>query len=89
MNNLKNKPVSIGEAAKLTGVSLKQIRFWDEKGYIPSPERVKSGARSFRYFNERDLEILARIKSYLDAGYTIQAAASKTKEEFNYSGDKK
>ena len=84
MNNLNNKPVSIGEAAKLTGVSLKQIRFWDEKGYIPSPERIVSGARAFRYFHQRDLEILARIKSHLDAGYTIKGAASLAQKEFNY-----
>lgn len=59
-----NKTVSIGEAAGITGVSVKQIRHWHDRGYIPVPERVVCGERSYRQFSEDDLKIIARIKSY-------------------------
>ncbi len=44
----KNKIYSIGEASRLTGVTIKQIRNWEEKGYIPAPMRVICGERAYR-----------------------------------------
>jgi DNA-binding transcriptional MerR regulator len=84
MKNSNNKPVSIGEAARATKVSVKQIRHWHEQGYIPAPERVVCGERSYRYFNDNDLRIISRIKAYLDQGFTLLSAARKTQQEFNY-----
>jgi len=83
MKNLDNKTVSIGEAARLTGASIKQLRHWHLRGYIPAPERVVCGVRSYRYFNDNDLKIISRIKAYLDQGYTVKTAAEKTKNDFN------
>ncbi len=34
---------SIGDTANMTGLTQKQIRNWEEKGYIPEAERVVSG----------------------------------------------
>jgi DNA-binding transcriptional MerR regulator len=85
MNNLKNKPVyAIGEAARITGVTVKQLRHWQERKYIPEPGRVVSGERSYRKYHSGDLQIISRIKAYLDEGYSLQASAQKTKDEFNY-----
>jgi len=83
MTNLNNKPVSIGEAARATGASVKPIRHWPEQGYIPAPERVVCGERSYRYFNDNDLKIISGVKAYLDQGYTVKTAAEKTKNYFN------
>lgn len=83
MNLHSEKSVSIGEAAKLTGATIKQIRHWHEQGYIPAPERIICGERSYRKFNGNDLKIISRIKSYLDEGFTVKAAAEKTKNDFN------
>ena len=85
MNTSNNKPVfSIGEAARISGVSVKQLRHWQNRGYIPEPTRVVCGERSYRNYNSSDLKIISRIKSYLDEGFTLQFAARKTKDEFNF-----
>jgi DNA-binding transcriptional MerR regulator len=73
--------ISIGEAARLTGVSVKRIRSWEERGYIPSQLRIDCGQRSFRQYKEADLEIISSIKSYLDDGFTLPAAANKAADE--------
>jgi DNA-binding transcriptional MerR regulator len=85
MKNQNHKPVyAIGEAARITGATVKQLRHWHDRGYIPEPDRVVCGERSYRQFHSDDLEIISRIKEYLDQGFTIQAAAQKTKDEFKY-----
>jgi DNA-binding transcriptional MerR regulator len=85
MNNLKNKPVyAIGEAARITDVTVKQIRNWSSCGYIPEPSRVVCGERSYRQFHSNDLQIISKIKAYLDEGYSLQAASQKTRDEFQY-----
>jgi len=78
---VKYQTVSIGEASRLTGASIKQIRFWSDKGMIPEPERVVCGERSYRQFSEADLENIKSVKSFLDEGYTLQASARKANEE--------
>ena len=76
---VKYDTVSIGEAARLTGASIKQIRSWSDKGYLPELERVICGERSYRHFREADLEIIKAIKGYLVEGFTLKAAALKIK----------
>ena len=80
------KNISIGAAAKICNVSVKQIRHWSEKGYIPEPERVVCGMRSYRYFGTEDLEIIKGIKSYLDEGYRLPVAAQKAAENISKRG---
>ena len=85
MKNQNHKPVyAIGEAARITGVTVKQLRHWQTKKYIPEPSRVVCGHRSYRQYHSNDLQIISRIKAYLDEGYSLQAAAQKTQQEFNY-----
>ena len=71
------KKYSIGEAARLCSVTAKQIRHWEEKHYLPELTRVVCGERAYRYFGEADLEIIRRIKHYLDLGFTLPTAAEK------------
>ena len=68
---------SIGDAAEICGVSAKQLRQWEEKGFIPAAERVRCGDRSYRYYDYRLIDIIRRIKAYLDQGYTLKTAAQK------------
>lgn len=79
MKSPGERTVSIGEAARLTGVSIKQIRHWHAKGYIPAPERVICGERSYRWFDRDALKVISQMRSYLDEGFTVQAAAKKIK----------
>jgi DNA-binding transcriptional MerR regulator len=80
MNNLKRKTYSIGEAARICGVTEKQIRHWEEKGHMPSPQRVICGKRSYRQFGEAELKQIRKIKKYLDEGFTLASAAKKASE---------
>lgn len=73
--NSKNKIYSIGEASRLTGVTVKQIRNWEEKRYIPAPMRVVCGERSYRHYAEADLNVIRKIKLALEKGFTLAAAA--------------
>ena len=85
MNTSNNKPVfSIGEAARITGVTVKQLRHWENREYIPELTRVLSGERSYRKFYSHDLQIISQIKAYIDEGYTVKTAAGKVRKEFNY-----
>ena len=81
MKSIQKKSFSIGEAARICGITAKQIRHWEERNHIPSPQRVICGERSYRQFTEEDLELIRKIKDYLDEGYTLPVAARKAKEE--------
>ena len=69
-------PFSIGTTSRMTGVTQKQIRHWEARGYIPAAMRVVCGERAYRYFTLEQVEFITKIKSYLDQGYTL-AHASK------------
>ena len=85
--SIKNQTVSIGEAARLCGVTVKQIRHWQDRGYIPEPQRVVCGARSYRQFRKEDLEHIKRIKSYIDAGFRLNRAAEKAAADISTKED--
>ncbi|MEH6346130.1 MAG: MerR family transcriptional regulator [Bermanella sp.] len=48
----------IGEAAKITGLSIKAIRFYEEKELIKAPKREGR----YRVYNQTDLELLVLIR---------------------------
>jgi len=77
MSKESNKTFSIGDTARLTGATQKQIRNWEEKKYIPEAERVVSGVRAYRRFSMDEVETMRLIKEYIDAGFTLKAAAQK------------
>ena len=81
MESMQHKTYSIGEAARICGVTEKQIRHWEEKGHIPSPQRVICGKRSYRQFTEEGFKVIRRIREYLDEGYTLSVAAKKAAAE--------
>lgn len=72
------KNYSIGDTAKMTGVSQKQIRGWEAKGIIPKASRIISGDRAYRRFTLEEINIISNIKKYLEQGYTLSMAAQKT-----------
>jgi len=88
MRNLTKKNYSIGDTAKMTGVTQKQIRNWDAKGYISEATRVVSGERAYRRFSQDQIEIIHKINDYLDEGFTLQAAVKKAGVEISGKGGK-
>jgi hypothetical protein len=83
MENVQQKTYSIGEAARICGVTEKQIRHWEEKNHIPKAQRVICGERSYRQFTETDFNLIRKIREYLDEGYTLSTAAKKAAEEIS------
>ncbi len=75
--NDSRETFSIGDAANMTGATQKQIRNWEEKGYIPEAERVVSGVRAYRRFSMDEVETMRLIKEHLDAGFTLKVAVQK------------
>ena len=68
--------VGISELSKMTGVSPRQIRYWEQKGYIRSTGE-KSGNRKFKLPMVVKVEM---IKLFLDEGYTLTVAETKACE---------
>lgn len=83
MQETKHKTYSIGETARICGVTEKQIRHWEEKNHIPKAQRVLCGKRSYRQFTEMDFNLIHKIRGYLDEGYTLSMAAKKAAEKIS------
>ncbi len=66
---------SIGDTSKMTGVSQKQIRNWEARGYIPEADRVVCGERAYRRFTPDQVKVIREIKEYLDKGFTLAYAS--------------
>ena len=73
---------SIGDTAEMAGVSQRQVRDWEARGYIPKAQRLICGDRAYRRFSMEQIQIIKKIKEYQDQGFTLQAAARKTKQGF-------
>ncbi len=70
----------IGEISKKTGLSIKAIRFYEEKGLIRRPERIGR----YRVYKESDIELLILIKEAKELGATL----SQLKELITYNDGK-
>ena len=64
---------SIGTVEKLTGLTGRQIRYYEEKGLI-HPGRTQGQQRVYAQFH---VERLLRIKEMLDEGYTLQQVVTR------------
>lgn len=74
----KGNFLNSAEIIKEVGISLRQLYYWEMKGII-RPESVKIGTRKFKRYSEEDIDILKKIKEFLDEGYTLKAAIQKVK----------
>ncbi|QNQ81300.1 MerR family transcriptional regulator [Lactobacillus sp. PV034] len=74
-NIYRDLKVGIGEVSSLTGVTQRQLRYWEEKGYISPIE--KDGIRKYSLGT---LFCIVFIKEKLDQGYTLASAVKKSKE---------
>ena len=73
----QNLEIGIGEVSKLTGVSQRQLRYWETKGYIKPISDDQSGVRRY---NLATLYLIVFIKEQLDEGFTLSAAFEHSKD---------
>lgn len=57
-----------GELAKMAGINMETLRYYEKNQLIPIPKRSDNG---YRLYSEDTLEILAFIKSAKSAGFTL------------------
>jgi len=71
--------IPIGTVAELTGLSVRQIRYYEERKLV-TPERTKGGTRKYSF---EDVDILAEIANKMEDGmqtYEIRKMWEKEKE---------
>lgn len=61
--------MNIGEAAKVTGVSAKMIRHYEDIGLLPAAARTIAG---YRQYSEHDISLLRFIRQARNLGFSIQ-----------------
>ena len=75
----KERPLKIGEAAKLVGVEAYVLRFWETQFSCIRPKQARS---RHRYYSRGDVETLRIIKHLLHSeGYTIAGARKIIREK--------
>jgi DNA-binding transcriptional MerR regulator len=81
MTYQKEKTYGIGDAAKMANCTTRQLRLWEENGYLPQLDRLVCGDRAYRRFSFKDVELARLIKKYLDEGFRLQAAAERARAD--------
>jgi DNA-binding transcriptional MerR regulator len=62
---MKHRTYTIGEASRLSGISVRRLRFYSDEGRLPASGRTESG---YRLFTEETLVRLDLIRCLHDAG---------------------
>lgn len=65
--------VTIGQAAKQTGLSAKMIRYYEEAGLLKKAHRTDAG---YRLYNSQQLQQLSFIKQARTLGFSIAQVSS-------------
>lgn len=69
--------IGIGEVSDITGVSARQLRYWESKGLI---NPINDSSNTNRKYDYANIEKIVLIKDFLDQGFTLEAATSRLEE---------
>jgi DNA-binding transcriptional MerR regulator len=70
------KPIQIGELSRITGTSIRMIRYFDKHGLISVAARKPRG---YRLFNQTHVAEIQWVKRMQDLGFSL-AEISKTRD---------
>ena len=73
------KQYQIGAIAKLTGLSVHNLRVWEKRHNAVETQRTPSG---HRVYSEQALERLRLLKRCVDRGMAISSIAAMTNQEW-------
>jgi DNA-binding transcriptional MerR regulator len=59
-------------ASRIVGVSLRQIQYWDEQGFVHPSIKLAGGRGTKRLYSFHDLVCLKVIKDLTERGFTLQ-----------------
>ena len=59
-------------ASRIVGVSLRQIQYWDEQGFVHPSVKLAGGRGTKRLYSFLDLVCLKVIKDLMRHGFTLQ-----------------
>jgi MerR family copper efflux transcriptional regulator len=63
------KALSIGEVAKLAGVGIETVRFYERQGLLEEPDRTVSG---YRQYEETTVAVLRFVRRAKQLGFTLK-----------------
>lgn len=73
-----NLLVGISELSRMTEISPRQLRYWEQKGLIESVPQEENAPRKYRLPTVIKVEL---IKRFLDEGFTLTKAVEKAEEK--------
>ena len=65
--------MTIGEAARASGVTAKMIRYYEETGLVPPASRTGSG---YRTYGPKEVQILRFVRRARDLGFPMEKVAA-------------
>jgi DNA-binding transcriptional MerR regulator len=71
---------STSDVLKETGVSLRQLYYWEQLSIIQPPQE-KFGLRMYRRYGPSEIAIIDGVLKYLKEGYVLKTAAQKAKQD--------
>lgn len=72
--NMPEKTISTGEAAKISGLSIRTLQHYDNIGILPASGRTEGGRR---YYTENDMIKLEHIVFYRGLGFSLEQIKDK------------
>lgn len=81
---MKEKMYTAGEIAKLAGVSLRTIRFYDTRGLLKPVTHSEAG---YRLYDRNSIAVLQKILMLKYLGFSLQQIEGLTKKECSMSMD--
>jgi DNA-binding transcriptional MerR regulator len=75
----KQRGISSKELMRRTGISYRQLDYWERTGVITPSVQAAEGSGTKRGWSENDVAYVAAIVSFLDAGHTLESAVARAK----------